>query len=265
MPCRRDHDASSRMRWRIVSSAASSSAARHRIGRERQARHILDEVAGPGRALMGEQERIVGVEGPDDVVVGDGLRVDLGQRFGARIAGAGEHDGQPRRRGARRGVEPLQAIRPEIGVVARRSRRPARSSARRRPVPDPPSPARAPWCGRARHSGRTSPGRPSPRPCRPSGCRRPGKVHVDHDLEPGRVDQARRFHDRRDQPVAQRRRSVGQERRRVDRHPHEVEAGGLQRGKAVCVEALAPFRKGQDRRPGRPSDPLAARSSRCRG
>ena len=81
------------------------------------------------------------------------------------------------------------------------------------------------------------------------------EMHVDHHLEPGRVDQARRFHDRREQLVAQRRRLVGQERRRVDRHAHEIETGALQRREVVVVEGLAPFRKGQDRRPARPSGP----------
>ena len=179
----------------------------------------------------------------------------LRQRLGAGIAGAGEHDGQPRRRGARRGIKPLQAIRPEIGADRRRSRRPARSSARRRPAPGLPSTARAPWCGPARHSGRTSAGSsitsPMPTERPPAGMR----CRSTTTFSPAALISARRIPTTEaTSSVAQRRGLVRQERRRVDRHPQEIEAGRLQRrqirpaSRSAAIPGTAASRRGSSQR-----------------
>ena len=63
---------------------------------------------------MRQQERVIGVKGPDHIVVRNGLGVEHREPAGACPAAARQHERQPRGRGAGRSEQPGQPLRPEF-------------------------------------------------------------------------------------------------------------------------------------------------------
>ena len=77
---------------------------------------------------MRQQERAVGVEPPNEVVVLESLRIERGKPLGAAPAGAGKNQREATRRPARRGEQAFELLRPVLARPRPRSRASARSS-----------------------------------------------------------------------------------------------------------------------------------------